>query len=88
MIEKIDNNQVPDVLKDISKQSGPSAPKANNLEDASLQITHQEIIEQAGQVPSQDINAVEEARKLILSGQLDTPENIRAAAENIAKFGV
>ncbi|MCE5340921.1 MAG: hypothetical protein LLF92_07315 [Planctomycetaceae bacterium] len=88
MIEKIDNSQVPDVMKDILKQSGPSAPKANNLEDASLQITHQEIIEQAGQLPSQDTNAVEEARKLIMSGQLDTPENIRAAAQNIAKFGV
>jgi hypothetical protein len=88
MIEKIDNNKVSDVLKDISKQSGPSAPKADNQPDASLQITHQAIIEQAGQVPSQDVNAVEEARKLILSGQLDTPENIRAAAQNIAKFGV
>jgi hypothetical protein len=88
MIEKIDNNKVADVLKDISKQSGLSAPKTNNQEDASLQITHQDIIEQAGQVPSQNFNAVEEARKLIALGQLDTPENIRAAAQNIAKFGV
>jgi hypothetical protein len=88
MIEKIDNNQVPDVMKDISKQSGPSAQKANNQPDAALQITHQEIIEQAGQLPAEDINAVEQARKLILSGQLDTPENIRAAAQALAKFGV
>ncbi|MEN6385869.1 MAG: hypothetical protein ABFD79_11830 [Phycisphaerales bacterium] len=88
MIDKIDNNQVPDVMKDASKQFGASAPKTNNLEDASLQITNESLIIQENQLPAQNSNAVEEARKLIQSGQLDTPENIRAAAEAIAKFGI
>ena len=88
MIDKIENNKLPDVMKQTSKHSGPSTNSANNLEDASLQITHDSLIEQANNVPSQNSNAVEEARQLILSGQLDTPENIRAAAEAIIKFGV
>jgi hypothetical protein len=88
MIDKIENNQVPDVLKDTSKQAGASIRKNNSLEDASLQITSESQIIQANQPPTQNSNAVEEARQLLLSGQLDTPENIRAAAEAIAKFGV
>jgi hypothetical protein len=87
MIEKIENNQLSDLMKGTSKQSAPSTP-ANIQEDASLQITHESLIQQASQVPSQNFNAVEEAKQLILSGQLDTPENIRAAAESIVKFGI
>jgi hypothetical protein len=88
MIDKIENNQVPELMKDASKQAGASIRKNNSLEDASLQITSESQIIQANQSPEQNTNAVEEARQLILSGQLDTPENIRAAAQAIAKFGV
>lgn len=73
-------------MKDAPKQQ-KSAP-SDNLQDASLQITNESLIQQSQQLPSQDSSAVEDAKKLILSGQLDTPENIRAAAEAIIKFGV
>lgn len=89
MIDKIDNNKVSDVLKEVaSKQKEPSKGSAGNPADASLQISYESLIEQAKKVPVQDANAVEEARKLLLSGQLDTPENIRSAAEAIVKFGI
>lgn len=89
MIEKIENKQILDILKEASsKQSERSGRPAGNLADASLQISHESLIEQMKQVPSEDTNVVEEARRLLLSGQLDTPENIRSAAEAIAKFGV
>jgi len=32
--------------------------------------------------------AVDHAKELIVSGQLDTPENIKQAAENIVEFGI
>jgi len=35
-----------------------------------------------------DAAAVEEARKLIASGQLDTPDAAFAAAKNMAEFGI
>ncbi|MGD0785616.1 MAG: hypothetical protein ABR969_07360 [Sedimentisphaerales bacterium] len=89
MIEKIENNQVPDILKESSsKPSESSKGSANNLTDASLQISNSSLIEQAKQVPTEDANVVQQARQLLLSGKLDTPENIRAAAEAIVKFGV
>lgn len=89
MIEKIENNQVPDILKELSsKPSESSKGSANNLTDASLQISNSSLIEQAKQVPTEDANVVQQARQLLLSGKLDTPENIRAAAEAIVKFGV
>jgi len=89
MIEKIENKQISDVLKDVSsKQSEPSSRSASNPANDSLQISHESLMEQVKQVPSENTSAVEEARRLLLSGQLDTPENIRAAAEAIAKFGV
>ncbi len=87
MIEKIDNNKITDITKEASKQPQPAA--SDNLQqDASLQITYQSIIQQPQELANQDFNAVEEARRLISSGQLDTPENIRAAAKAIIKFGI
>ena len=89
MIEKIKNNQISDILKESSsKQLEQSKGSGNTQEDASLQVTHDSLIEQAKQIPSEDANAVQEARQLLLSGQLDTLENIRAAAEAIVKFGI
>jgi len=38
--------------------------------------------------PRAEAEAVTEARELLLSGQLETPENIRSAAENIVRLGV
>ena len=89
MLEKIDNNQVPGILKESSsKQPDPSKIPASNEADASLQVSYDSLIEQAKQIPSEDASIVQQARQLLLSGQLENPENIRAAAENIAKFGI
>ncbi len=89
MIERIDNNQVPDIFKEFSaKQPGPSRGSANKHVDASLQVTYDSLIEKAQQIPPEDANAVQRARRILLSGRLDSPENIRAAAENIVRFGI
>ena len=89
MIEKINNSQVPDILKEsFSKQPEPSKGSADNQADASLYIGNESLIEKAMQIPPEDADAVQRARQLLLSGQLENPENIRAAAENILKFGI
>ncbi len=89
MIEKINNNQVPDILKESSsRQPEPSGDPVDNQVDASLQVTYDSLIEKAKEMPAEDTDAVERARRLLLSGRLESPENIRAAAENIAEFGI
>ncbi len=89
MIEKIVNNQVPDILKESSAvQSSSSNTPANAKLDASLQVSYDSLIEQAMQVPPEDTDVVQQARELLSSGQLDNPENIQAAAEAIVKYGI
>lgn len=89
MIENINNNQVPDILRESSlRQLGASKNSGETGVDASLQVSYESLIEQAKLQPQEDDNAVQEARELLLSGQLDSPENIRAAAEAFVKFGV
>lgn len=89
MIEKIENNQVPDILKESSAmQSSPSNIPAKAGLDASLQVNYDSLIEQAKQIPPEDANVVQQAKELLSSGQLDNTENIRAAAETIVKFGI
>ena len=89
MIEKIENNQFPDILK----ESSAMQPSTSNIPtklglDALLQVSYDSLIEQAKQIPPEDHNMVQHARELLLSGQLDTFDNIRATAENIVKLGI
>ncbi|MHC4122672.1 MAG: hypothetical protein ACYSSI_03790 [Planctomycetota bacterium] len=89
MIEKIENNQIPDILKESSAmQSSPSDIPLKTGLDASLQVSYDSLIEQAKQPPQEDADAVQRARQLLLSGQLDSMQNIRTAAEAIVKFGI
>ncbi len=89
MLEKINNNQIPDILKESSAmQPSPSDAPKNDQADASVHVSYDFLIEQAKQPPQEDPDAVQRARQLLLSGQLDCPENNRAAAEKIVKFGI
>ena len=89
MIGKINNNQVPDILKESSAIPPASTKDSEKASpDASLQVSYDSLIEQAKQPPQEDTDAVQQACQLIVSGQLDTPENIRAVAEKIVEFGI
>jgi hypothetical protein len=89
MIDKINNNQVTNILKESSsRQSEPPRSSANSQAGDLLQVSYKSLIESATQPSTDDVDAVKRARELLLSGQLDSPENIRAAAENIVKFGI
>jgi hypothetical protein len=89
MIEKIDTSQIQDFLeKPSSKQSDPTRALPNSGADVSLQVNYASFIDKATQTPQTDTQAVQRAQELLLSGELENPENIRAAAENIVKFGI
>ncbi len=89
MIEKVDNIQISGILKE-SSSTQPELPKGSesNQIDASLQISHDSLIEKTKQLPKEDADAVQKASQLLSSGQLDNLENIRASAEAIVKFGI
>jgi hypothetical protein len=89
MIEKVDNNQFPNFLEKPSARMPKSAAEvAGNDADVSVQVDYASFIDAALQTPKTDSQAIEKARRLLLSGQLESPENIRQAAENIITFGI
>ncbi len=88
MIEKIDNSQ-PLIESGASpKQPNSANAPASNGADVSIQVDYGSFIDKAMQIQQTDARAVQRARELLLSGRLESTENIRAAAENIIKFGI
>ena len=92
MIDKININQIPDPRRagdgSSTDQPNRTKPVANDKADATLQIDYARLIEQAIQSRQAETDAVQKAKELLQSGQLDNPANIREAAANIIKFGV
>jgi hypothetical protein len=88
MIEKINSEQLHKFVEKAGPQNPPAGKaRASNEPDATLQADFAPLIEQA-KLPPDESAAVEKARELLKSGQLETSENIRQAAENIAKLGI
>ena len=88
MIDNITNS----VGQALGKTPLPPPDSANmrppSDSDATIQVQFADILNQARQAEEADSDAVQKARELLLSGRLTSPENVRAAAENILKFGV
>jgi hypothetical protein len=89
MINKVNHNPIADLLRDAAARPAQSRPASvDSRADASLQVSYEPLIAQAGQEPVDNAAIVERARQMLLSGELDTPENIREAAKNMIKFGI
>jgi hypothetical protein len=89
MIEKVNNNNMQNLLGQSSPvQSAPAGVVPNKNEDASLQIDYAALIDKAINAQQADADAVQRAKELLKSGQLESPQNIRAAAENILELGI
>lgn len=87
-IGKIDANQIP-----FEPGSSPGQPNSTGAlparnTDVSVQVQYAFLIEKALQQPETDARIIQKARDLLLSGRLESPENIRKAAENMVKFGI
>lgn len=86
MIDKIDN--IPVYETDNPNQTKMRKCITGNDTDATLRTDYDLLISRVIERTEDDTQRVERARKLYLSGQLDSIENIHKAAGNIAKFGV
>ena len=86
---KIDTDGIQDFLeKSSSRQLSSPRALSNNDADASLRVNYASLIDKAAQIQSTDTGTVQEAQELLLSGELESPENIQTAAENIVTFGI
>ncbi len=89
MINNIQNNQVTSAM---GSGALPHAEAVNRRlteqSDATAQVDFADLINQAMQATQAEADAVQEARELLQSGRLTSPENIRSAAESIITFGI
>lgn len=89
MIDKLNADQVGHLVGKAAAPNPEAADKrAPNDTDVTCQVSFADLINQARESATADAAAVEQAKALLLSGQLTSPENIRSAAESILRFGV
>lgn len=89
MIDKIGNNQIPDIVgKTLPNRIDPNKTSTDKNADVALQIDYASLLNKAAQMPQDDTKAIQKAKELLASGQLESLENIREAAKNILKFGI
>jgi hypothetical protein len=89
MIDRININEIQDLVgKVLSKQPSPTKSPINSGLDVSLQADYASLIKKATQIPQADSQAVQRAQKALLSGQLESRQSIRAAAEKIRESGI
>jgi hypothetical protein len=88
MIDNVTNNVGQVVGKTPLPHPDPANMRPPTDSDATIQVQFADILNQARQAEETDSDAVQKARELLLSGRLTSPENVRAAAENILNFGI
>lgn len=70
-----------------AKPLRPAPREGQEAQGVELLASQQAHVNQAAAAPEIDEQAVAAARELIRTGQLDTPEALRRAAEALLKFG-
>jgi hypothetical protein len=86
---KIDVNGIQDFFdKSPSQHLNSAKALSNNDADASLRVNYASLIETVMQTQDAVPDTVQQAEELLLSGQLENPENIQTAAEDIVRFGI
>jgi hypothetical protein len=88
----VDNIHIDRVGQTLGKTPSLYPDPANmhppSVSDAAVQIDFADILNQARQTDETNVDAVQKARGLLMTGQLTSPENIRAAAESIITSGI
>ena len=56
--------------------------------DVSVHVNYASLIEKAVKQPEKDAQRIQKAKELLRSGQLESKERIKEAAENIYKYGI
>ncbi len=89
MIEKVESNQIPDFIeRSSSKQSNLTGAHPDIDADVSVHVNYASFIDKAMQIPETDTQAVQRARELLLSGELESLDNTKKAAEYILNCGI
>jgi len=89
MIDNISANPMGQLVgKTPLSQGDPANTRAQNDLDVALQVDFAGLIDRAKQARQADAATVQEARKLLLSGELTAPKNVQSAAMNILKYGI
>jgi hypothetical protein len=88
MIDKIEIHQSLFDSAASTKPTKAGPAQTDNNTDVTVQVDNANLINKALQIPESDSLQVERARQLLLSGQLETPENFLEAAQNLYNFGV
>ena len=84
------NNIILNLDSAINPSTRPPAekPKTADPADTELGSDYSEVITRALESAEIDQNAIAQAKALLESDQLDTPENAQSAAQNLLKFGI
>ena len=89
MIQNINGSAAQEVMPKLAQRnSSEAAPASPNPVDATLQVQYAPLVAEAIQGSEPDAEAVQRAQALLASGQLDSPEAIRAAAQELVDFGI
>ena len=89
MIQKIDAHTIQEILAKPAQRNDQEADPGSSQEvDATLQIQYAPLVAEAMKASDSDLEAVQRAKELLATGQLDTVENIRQAAQELADYGV
>jgi hypothetical protein len=89
MIQNINGRAAQEIMPKPAQRNGQGAAAPSQVPvDATLQIQYAPLVAQAIQGSESDCQAVQRAQALLASGQLDSVEAIRAAAQDLADFGI
>ena len=88
-IDKTQTIQAQGFLDGVAQKEVSVKSAAKAAPDVRVDVNHQDYISKALDCSvTEDARQIEQARKLLASGALDTPEAARKAAENLLKFGI
>jgi flagellar hook-basal body complex protein FliE len=89
MIDRVNTSQLQDILANAAaKQARNTEAGQDRSTDASLQADYAALIKQASDACADDQIRLQKAKELLDTGQLETLDNVRQAAQDIAQFGV
>lgn len=89
MIDNISANQIGYIPgKPVMPNADAAGRRIQDDTDVTLQVSFADLINQAKDAAVTDEAALEEARGLLLSGQLTSPENVHSAAEDMLLSGI
>ena len=88
MIDKININPIPELPAKPATQQPESNETTSSTDDVTLEVNYESLIQKAMESPESDATEVEKAKELIASGELESIDNIRAAAKDIIDLGV